>query len=524
MLPQLQLDTRSRANHPGLNGFTKIGRELAAERNAWAGTSRKRIVKAASRADPTQRAEVSGFGAGSCPAICTKPFWGRSLSVPMQDQDKMLLTPILNQVKVLLPHGEFKRNFSLLAGSSAFAQIINVLAAPIITRIYSPSDYGVFGVFGSIAAMAMVVATFRFEWGIPNPESDDDAINLLVLCFMVMTAVAVFSVPLVKFFLRIFHKVDIISMTESYLWLLPLYILAGASYQALNVWALRKKNFKAIAKTRLSRSLSQTSLNIGLGICKWGPLGLLLGGLTGQAAGICTFGALLWKQDRDILLRVSTSDIKSSFSRYWKFAFLYTGVGVVNTANLQLTAILLTSLYQSTVAGCYLLAQSVIGIPMQLIGQAVTQIFWAESAKLVRSDPIGLKLLFFRTSRKLIGVSLFLTIGGIISPFAFRFVFGEQWTAAGYYALYLTPMVMAQFVATTVSHLSVHELPYWQLVWDGSRLILVVLIFLVAKMLNLSPDVYILLHSILSTCMYGILYLMNAYAISLNLKSRRLRA
>lgn len=426
---------------------------------------------------------------------------------------------VLNQFHRLLPKGEIARNISILAGSSAFGQIVSVLAAPIITRLYSPSDYGVVAAFGSVAAMALVIATLRFEWAIPNPDEDEVAINLLVVCFGVMVIVAVSSVAVVRFVSSIFGKVITVSVLEPYFWLLPLYVLGGASYQALNGWAIRKKNFKAIAKTRVSQSLAGSGFNIGLGLLEWGSLGLLLGGLAGQTVGIGTFGTSVWREDRSILLRVNMSGMKNSFKRYWKFACLSTGVGIVNTACFQVVPILLTTFYGPIVVGWYALAQRIIGIPSQLIGQASGQTFWAESARLVREDPVGLKRLFFTFSRKLATISLLIAAVGLISPFAFGFVFGkERWTMAGYYALYLTPMIIAQFIASTTSHLVVHELQHWQLVWDSARLIFIIVLFLIANSLHLTPDTSILIYSLFMSCMYGILYLMNKHAIELKIK------
>ena len=48
--------------------------------------------------------------------------------------------------------GQFAKNFFLIAGGTAFAQVINALMSPIITRVYSPEEYGVLTVYVSLLA------------------------------------------------------------------------------------------------------------------------------------------------------------------------------------------------------------------------------------------------------------------------------------------------------------------------------------------------------------------------------------
>lgn len=427
---------------------------------------------------------------------------------------------IINQIRKYLPKGEFRRNITILAGSAAFAQGISVLVAPILTRFYTPADYGIAALFGSIVALLLVIATLRYEWAIPNCDTDADAINLLVICFFVMVVVAVFSMPAMMFFFDKFERFSNFSVVRPYLWLVPLYILGGASYETLNAWAIRKKSFKPIAKTRLSQSISGSTITIGLGFLKCGPLGLLLGGLVGHTAGIGTFAALLWKEDRRILKGIQKKNIIFYLKRYLNFAFLSSGVGIVNTASLQMTTILLITYFEATVAGWYVLAQRVIGIPTGLIGQAAAQTFWAEAARLIRSDPRELKRIFLKFSRKLALLTLLIALLGITSPFVFGFVFGsEKWNMAGYYALYLTPMIMSQFIVGTLSHLAVHELQHWQLIWDICRLVLIVLCFWLAHRLGWAAGASLLVYSLMMSGMYFILYVMNIRALQIKIKA-----
>ncbi len=270
----------------------------------------------------------------------------------------------------------------------------------------------------------------------------------------------------------------------------------------------------------MNQSISGSTITIGLGLFQWGPLGLLVGGFAGQSAGIGTLASLLWKEDQKIISSLHKKNVISYFKRYTKFALLSSGVGIVNTASLQMTTFLLMAYFEASVVGWYALAQRVIGIPTGLIGQAAAQTFWGEAAQLIRTNPRELKRLFLKLSKRLGLLSLIIGLLGIISPLVFGFIFGaEKWTMAGYYALYLTPMVMTQFIASTLSHLAVHELQHWQLIWDISRLVVICLCFWTTHNLGFTAGAAILSYSVLMSIMCLILYLMNLNALRIKIRT-----
>ena len=58
-----------------------------------------------------------------------------------------------------LSRSPFIANVGELVGGSAFTQIIELACAPILTRLYTPEEFGLLGVFMAIAAIAVNVAT-----------------------------------------------------------------------------------------------------------------------------------------------------------------------------------------------------------------------------------------------------------------------------------------------------------------------------------------------------------------------------
>jgi len=83
-----------------------------------------------------------------------------------------LITQTKNQLRRLLPKNAFVRSVSVLVGGTAGAQILLVLAAPLLTRLYTPEDFGLLAVYASLLALIGVISSLRYELAIPLPEDD----------------------------------------------------------------------------------------------------------------------------------------------------------------------------------------------------------------------------------------------------------------------------------------------------------------------------------------------------------------
>src|SRR5690625_1325307 len=88
-------------------------------------------------------------------------------------------------IKKLLPKNAFARGLSILIGGTAAAQLITVVSSPLLTRLYTPDDFGLLAVYASILSLFTVMASLRYQLTIPLPESDEDAIHIVVLCIFI---------------------------------------------------------------------------------------------------------------------------------------------------------------------------------------------------------------------------------------------------------------------------------------------------------------------------------------------------
>ena len=94
---------------------------------------------------------------------------------------------------------EYSQNVLILMMGTTLSQAIPVVITPILTRIYTPEDFGIYAIFVAIITILGSIVSGRYELAILLPERDDDAINifalgLLIITFMVMITVIIVTV------------------------------------------------------------------------------------------------------------------------------------------------------------------------------------------------------------------------------------------------------------------------------------------------------------------------------------------
>ena len=167
------------------------------------------------------------------------------------------------------------------------------------------------------------------------------------------------------------------------------------------------------------------------------------------------------------------------------------------------------SIFGSLEVGLFGLANNIISIPLSFVGMSVSQVFFAEAAKVGRHKPSELRTMSVELVRKLaiIGLLPFLVVLSF-GPQIFSFVFGNLWYEAGVYARVLSVMVYFHLLILPVGRLlEILELQNLGLFFNVIRLVFIGLVFFVAFKLNLSSINTIACYVIINSAFYLFLLL-----------------
>lgn len=355
---------------------------------------------------------------------------------------------IKQHIAKLLPKNVFARNVSLLVGGTVSAQVLTVLASPLLTRLYSPEDFGLLAVYAGILSLFTVIASLRYELAIPLPETNSEAAHIALLSLIIVCLMAMLSAVFVFFANDFLAKLVRTPHLANFLWLLPFGVFAIGAYQVFNYWSLRTKNFSIIAKTRIWQSISNLTVQI-VGF-KLGALSLLLGKTGSQAVGVLSlakpalklpeFKGWQWQQLKAVALR------------YRHFPLFSTWGGFLNTVSSQLPPLFFAILFSASAAGLYALAHRILAMPISLIGSAVGKVFFANAAEAHRKGEMA--ALFEETYAKLVSIIMPIMLVLVIdAPRLFLLVFGDRWEKAGELARWMAPWIAVVFITSPLSTL-----------------------------------------------------------------------
>ena len=141
----------------------------------------------------------------------------------------------------LKPKSEFNKNVITLMTGTTIAQAIPIAISPILTRLYTPQDFGVFAFFLAITAIFGSIANARYELAIMLPKKDEDAINIFALGFIISTIISFLILVLVVLFNEYFVK--LLGKKEIGIWFyfLPITVFLSGLWNNLNYFNNRKK-------------------------------------------------------------------------------------------------------------------------------------------------------------------------------------------------------------------------------------------------------------------------------------------
>ncbi len=350
----------------------------------------------------------------------------------------------------LKPKSEFAGNVLTLMTGTTIAEAIPVAISPVLTRIYTPKDFGVFVLFMAISTIFGSVANGRYELAVMLPEKDEDAINIAALGMFIVT-----SVSLVLFIIILFFHgfiLDLLGNKDISLWLyfIPMAIFFIGLFNVLNYLNIRMNNYKVIAKANIHNSLIRAFIQLSVGIMKSGASGLISGVLISRFfTNLKLFKGII--PDNNLISNIKIFKIKELGKRYINFPKFSVWAILLNTLSQNLLNILVSSFYTISTLGFYSLVNRVLGIPATLLGNSIGQVFFKQATKEKQETGNAMKSfnaivirLFF------IGLPIFLILFFIIEDM-FVFVFGEKWRLAGKYAHIVIPLFFVRFISSPVA-------------------------------------------------------------------------
>lgn len=360
---------------------------------------------------------------------------------------KYLIKNINNKLEA---QGGFLKSVSILVGGTAFAQVIGFVSLPILTRLYSPKEYSVLGIYIAIVSILAVVSSLRLEIAIPIPEKNEDAKALLLMSLsinLIFTTLLYILLAIIYPYIKIFSIVQQLSI---WIWLIPLGSLLSGIYSVLQYWAVRRKRFKEIAQTIITQSIFGNGTSLILGLIGVNSIGLILGQIASFTGGLIRLTHSAYNDLRN----QKSASFRLIFTKYKDFPKFSTLEALANTSAIQLPLIIIASFVVGPEVGYLMLSMKILGIPMGLIGSSMSQVYLSHAPKYY--DEGGIYEYTIAIIKKIFVLSIIpFTMVAILSHYMSEIIFGEDWKKLGYYITLMVPWYFMQILSSPVS-MSLH--------------------------------------------------------------------
>lgn len=363
---------------------------------------------------------------------------------------------------------------TLLSGTM-LAQTLPVAISPILSRLFTPEDFGVLALYVAITGIFGAIANGRYELAIMLPQEDSEA--RVIVALGILVAVSISIILLIAVLVSGEWLAATLGQEGSTWWLLfaPLSVLLIGLFNMLNYYNNRLKSYKKMSISQISKAGAIAVSQLSAGGFKLGGAGLIAGRIIGEttAVAVLVFG----NRGRGLFSGVTHNKISATAKRYQNFPKYSMWSILFNRTGMHAVEFFISGFYSLGMLGQYSLMQRVLGAPSSLVGTAIGQVFFQEASE--ERNKTGKAIKSFNKTFILLmtlSVSGFGLLFFIAEPL-FVFVFGDQWRIAGELTKILIPLFVIRFVAAAMSLInSVFEKQKIAFYWQTTLLLLYILV------------------------------------------------
>ncbi len=425
----------------------------------------------------------------------------------------MGLTKVGKTLATYIPRGSFRANLVTVLTGTTIAQAIPIVASPVLSRIYTPNDFGVYALFISITTIIAVLVTGRYELAIMLPEKDGESVNVLALSIIISAIVCLATLLIVSLLNNQLTNILGNPQISDWLYLVPLTAFLIGVYQTFSYWQNRKRRFKNLSLNRVVQSSVSVGSNLGLGLFHFGASGLIVGNVLARFVTTAFMGWNIWTEDKATVSAIRRDRITHYLVKYKDFPRYSGPADFINAVSNQAPVVLLGIFFGSIIVGNYSFTLSVLAAPISLISASVFEVFKERAASDFREHG-NCRDIYVKTFKVLFYAPLIpFVIFFFVAPELFAFVFGAKWRLAGDYARILSVMYFLRLSASPLSYVFyIAGKQAYDLVWQIVLFVLAVCSILIGGYLK-SVETGLVCFSLCYSGMY-IIYLLTSYRLS----------
>lgn len=349
---------------------------------------------------------------------------------------------------------KFLNNVLKLSSFSSIGQLISVISLPLITRLFSPADFGFYSMFIAAVSLVGICGTGMYHQVIVITDNSKEVVQLLFLTFLlsiILGSVSLGVVTIADWLELVGSNEAVITYSGFFVFAVVLYAINQSMY-ALNT---RRGHFNLMGASNFTRAIIASSSKLALGYFGVLKQGLILGYLFSQSIFLVLLSLPFLKyvaRDR-LSVGIKPTNLLMLAKKYIEFPKKALPSNAIAVLAIQAPILFLGIIFNPEVLGYYALARSVLGLPVTVLGGSIMTVFQNEASTQFNATG-NCQALYQKLALAIFSLGIIPVVLGMlfVGPL-FELVFGLEWSTAGYYCAILMPLYLLRLIGKPLGYI-----------------------------------------------------------------------
>jgi lipopolysaccharide exporter len=332
----------------------------------------------------------------------------------------------------------FKGVLSLLAGNT-ISKIIVTIGGIILANYYGPDSYGVYNVFLSYVLILPVMASLRLDNIMILQKGSKELRNLfsgIVFVSFIVTTLLILSIAILKFI-----GISDFQMPYSTLFLTGIASLLTAWNLSQNNLFTKYKFFKQISAAFVISSIVSVLFQGIFYLLGMKENGLIYGWILGLTASFL----YNFNVSKSQFQRIDFSAFKQSIKEHQNIVKFTYPSDVLNAVANNLLPILALFYFTDKEVGLYTMAFKILSMPLILLSNSVSRVYFQKAVTLNNSKKIVLKNLTYKVILTNVFIIFsFVVFLNTIGLYLLNYLLNDSWEDLGLFIFILSFWLVAR--------------------------------------------------------------------------------
>jgi len=335
------------------------------------------------------------------------------------------------------------KNTITLVSGGVIAQIVALFCTPILSRYFTPEEFGVLGGVLTVSSILTVVICMKYEMAIVLSSDSIERNQIVTICMAILISFSCIVFPVFYLYPETLVWLGLTQTNNTLISLLCLLVLGTGIQKTFYQLHVKLGNYKLLSINRVVQKLAIVLVQLIFALFFMDELGLIWGYVLGFGFSL---PFLIYSIRNELKFNFFNSKLLEPFKRYYRFPLFNAPQSMLNSVSQGLPVLMLGKFFNLEQVGLYFFTVRILQLPSSIIGGSIRQVFYKRASE-IKSDSVQIKKEFFKTTKGLFTIIL----GPMIIIFSygseiFSFVFGEEWRVAGEYSRWMVLWIGAGFI------------------------------------------------------------------------------